>query len=65
MCISNLYILMAHKIRICRYHDESLIVFGMCHRLNPYVVISDALDIYQQNTEREREWKHGLIKANT
>ena len=56
---------MADKIRICRYHDESLIVFGMCHRLNPYVVISDALDIYQQNTEREREWKHGSIKANT
>ena len=54
MCISNLYILMADKIRIFLYHDESLIVFGMCHRLNPYVVISNELDIYQQNTESAR-----------
>ena len=54
MCINNLYISMVDKIRICRYHDESLIVFGMCHRLNPYVVISNELDIYQQNTGRAR-----------
>ena len=54
MCIYNLYILMADKIGICRYHDESFIVFGMCHSLNPYVVISDELDIYQQNTESAR-----------
>ena len=45
---------MADKIGICRYHDESFIVFGMCHSLNPYVVISDELDIYQQNTGRAR-----------
>ena len=45
---------MADQTRIFRYHDESFIAFGMCHRLNPYVVISNELDIYQQNTESAR-----------